>query len=480
MSAQFHIDMPSSIADRAKMRSRNTKSVAAVAIHAVSPRGRNSDKSNEVIELSSDEDELSLLPPPKSKGKGKGKGKAKKKSSANSAPSDSPLSSAPESDPEFLTKPKRKANKRSKISHPMSPYTQPTSQGTTPLPTSSLNDRMKPIPFHLLSSQLPPSDPPMSTATTCDLPPIETLPNLDTDPLSSPSSLFNAPMSERRKRKRVILGIDELDSDDHQGPEMDADARMMPPPPVPQPHVPGPSSAFVDSPHTAPNRSAESVDLSMIPSTAVRPVKKAKTTKSRKKKDEDHIMENGESGKAKPKGKGKEKKRKTVEVVIQMPKGKEKAKGKEKEVFKSREFIEDDDDEDEGLSVKASSRKVAALNKPSSMTSLSSVPGSDKEDIQAGPSKKRKSGIEQSAKGNIPTDEEDEPAPKRVTTRSKRQSKLLSEDEDEDPFVPSLGKVSPDRASNVNGKIKGKGSQSKKNPSSDDIVEPQSALKVSP
>lgn len=478
-SFQFHMDMPSSIADRAKTRSRNTKSLTIDAIHAVTPRGRGLNMtipSNDVIELSSDGDELALLSPPKSKPKGKGKASMKNRADISS---DSPLSSTPEYHPKPRPKPRPKANKRSKTSHPLSPHAQSTSQEPISLPTSSSNDPMMPIPFHLVSSQLPPSDPPMSTATTCDLPPIETLPNLDTDPLSSPSSLFSPVMSARRKRKYMTMGTDELDSDDP-GIEMDVDTRMMPPPPIPQPPrtlLSRPSSPFFD----VPNHSTEIVDLSILPSTADTSVnsvglaKKSKTTKSRKKKDGDDSTENGGSGKAKPKGRGKGKgkcKQKKVELVIQVPK--EQGKGKEKEVFKSREFVEDDD-EDEGTTVDVSSRKIAAIDKP---TSPSPVPGSDKEDIRAAPSKKRKpsDGDEQTAKDKIFTDEEDKPASRSATTKAKCQSKVLYE---EDPGAFStLGEVSLDRPSNVNSTIERKHSKSKKTPSSDiNNVEPQPALK---
>lgn len=301
----------------------------------------------------------------------------------------------------------------------------------------------------------------------------------------------------------MILGVDELDSDDPQGPgiEMDVDIRKMPPPPLPRLPLARPSSSFVDtSPHATPNHSAGIVDLSMIPSTAdtnvdsIGPVKKSKIAKPRKKKGEKDLTENGEAGKAKPKGKGKAKiQKKKVEVVIQLPKG----KAKEKEVFKSREFIEEDE-EDEGLVVETSSRKKATFNKPSSMTSLSSLPGSDGEDMQVGPSKKRKSsgdGTKHSAKDMLPTDEEDEPAPKRATGKAKRHSKVLSEDEDDGPAtISSLKEVSPDRPSTVNGLDKGKrramktsssvpgGSEKRTKDSYNtdvDAMGPQAALKVS-
>jgi hypothetical protein len=448
--------------------------------------------SKDIIELTSDEDELALLPAAKSISKGKSKSKG-----ITTTSSDSPLTSAPESDPEH-PKPKSKTRKRSKVAHPTSPY-QSTFQGTT---TSSLHDSVLPIPFHLLSSQLPPSDPPTSTASTCDVPPIETLPNLDTDPLSSPSSLFSAPTLARRKRKRPVLGIDELDSDDHQGPgiNMDVDTELMPPPPMPRLPLAKPTSPIVDPTlHAPPNYLAERVDLSILPSTAdasvdPSPAKKTKTAKPRKKKGEEDLAENGESGKVKPKAKAKEKKqKKNVEVLIRIPKG----KGKEKEVFKSLEFIEDDE-EDEGLVVETSSGKKATFNKPSSMTSLSSVPGSDGDDTLIGPSKMRKSSgdsVERSAKDDVRTDEEDEPTPKKSTTKAKRQTRVLSEDEDEGlpPFSPPED-VSLNQPSNANGMSKGKGKSKKARNSlqrgSDkqtkdtdgrnvDATEPQQTLKVS-
>ena len=413
------------------MRSRNAKPHAADAIRTVSEtRGRNSNMtllSNDVIELSSDEDELALLPSTKSVSERKRKTKSK---DITISSSDSPLSSAPESDPQH-SRPKLKAKKHNKVAHPISSY-KSISQHTA---TSSLHDSMLSIPFHLLSSQLPPSDPPTSTATTCDLPPIETLPNLDTDPLSSPSSLFHAPISARRKRKRVMSDVDELNSDDHQGSgiDMDVDTHLMPPPPLPRLSPAKPS--LVDSTlHASP---AELVDLSTLPSTidtsldSAEPTKKPKTAKPRKKKGQEDLAANGESEKVKPKRKAKEKKqKKKLEVVIQMPKG----KGKEKEVFKSREFIEDDE-EDAGLV-----GKKTACNKPSSMTSLSSLPGSDGDDSLVGTSKKRKSSVERSAK-DVPTDEEDD-APKRSTATAKRQSKVQSKDEDKRPIpISSLEEV---------------------------------------
>ena len=241
------------------------------------------------------------------------------------------------------------------------------------------------------------------------------------------------------------------------------------------------------------------MDLSILPSIAdtsldlAGPAKKPKTANPRKKKGEEAVAENGESGKVKPKAKAKEnKQKKKVEVVIRIPKG----KGKEKEVFKTREFIEDDE-EDEDLVVETSSGKKATFNKPSSMTSLSSVPGSDGDDMLIGPSKTRNSSgdaVERSAKDDVRTDE-DEPTPKRSTMKAKRRSKVLSEDEDEGPAPLSPPEdVSLNQPSNANGVSKGKERSTKARSSlqrgSDeqtkdtdnrnvDTTKPQEALKVS-
>lgn len=427
--SQFQTDIPSSIADRAKMRSRKTKS-NSYAMYGISPKGQDSNRTapHDVIELSSDEDELILLP---SKTKSEGKRKLHTTNKLNGF-SESPLSSASEFDPVPRPKPKTQANKRRKSSHPMSPQAQ-SPQGTILLPTSSSTDPIAPIPFNLLPSQLPPSDPPMSTATTCDVPPIETLPNCDTDPLSSPPSLFTPP-SWARKRRQLTFGADQLDSDNSQsvGIEKDTDIQRMPPPPLPKPLL------------KARKKSTESMSLSILPPTtdssvtSVGTVKKSQTVKLRRKKRQ----VDGESGEVGTKGKGKGQKK--VEVVIQVPKSKAQSKGKEKEVFKSREFIEEDDEE--VMAVEASSRITSPLNKPNSMTSLSSVPDSDEEGIPMEPSKRQKPSGDRglhSSENKIPM------GAKRVTRKAKRQSKIVSEDENEGLVTGSLLEASPDRPPSV-------------------------------
>jgi hypothetical protein len=399
----------------------------------------------DIIELSTDEDELALLSPPRPKPKPKGKGKGSTKSKANVS-SDSPLSSAPESDP------KPKASKHSKTSLLLSPHAQSNSQGTIPLPT--------PIPFHLLSSQLPPSDPPTSTATTCDFPPIETLPNIDTDPLSSPSSLFSEPVSVRKKRKRVLQDYEDSTDHQHQGTETDIDMQMMPPPPVPWPLLAQfPSPSADNNHHVTPNDSREDMDILTMPSTAdikvkpVGPAKKSRMTKTRKKKGADDDAENGELRKADLKGKGKGKKRKKVEVVIQTPAN----NGKEKEVFKSREFIEDDDDE-ECLTLEAPDKTTIASNKLCSTTS----PDSDREDMLVGPSKQRKSfsgNSMQPGEDKVLAEEKDEHVPKRATTKAKRRSKGLSEDEDEGLIAVSSLRAPKNRSASA---VKEKRNKSRK------------------
>ncbi|KAF5382033.1 hypothetical protein D9615_004417 [Tricholomella constricta] len=376
-SSDIYIDTElntSSIAERAKIRSRNTKSQAQRSITSTS----------DFIELSSDDDDdFIIVPASKLRHKAADKPKAKSKATAKRK---SISDEADTSDPRPRPRPRPLGkSKQGKSSDPASPHSGTISQETNPPSTSSI-----PIPFKLLPSQLPPSDPPPSTATTYDHPFIETLPQVYTDQElpSSPSSLFSIYSSGKKNRKRVLSDVDELDPSQGPGPgnRMDADTRRMPPP-----LFPGPPTFFAGS-------SSSSAEGSRPVSTDIESLsKKALATKKpRKKKVVESDEEDAAWGTSKSKTKSNAKKApaKKVEVVIQRPNAKGKGKEKEKEVFKSREFIHDDDDDEDDLNAMDTDvmKTTTTSQKPESLTSLSSVPDSDLEETtRAGPSKKRKS-----------------------------------------------------------------------------------------
>ncbi|KAG5651923.1 hypothetical protein H0H81_006938 [Sphagnurus paluster] len=413
------------IADRAKMRSRNTKSQAPISL-----------PSSDIIELSSDDDyDFSLhasKPRRKPTEKPKPKAKAKMKVSPNITSVSHELGTdnpKPRPRPRPLVKSKPK-----KSSEPDSPLSGARSQENNFVPTSSESiPNEMPIPFNFLSTPLPPSDPPTSTSATYDHPPIETLPQIHTDHdlPSSPSSLFSVYSSGKKKRKRGLSNVDELQSDDDTGvglSRMDSDARRMPPPPIPCP----PPTFFVGSSsypsdsilHPAPNVLPDTEPSVRKPSMPKKPARKKKVLET----DE----EDGAWGTNKPKAKSKPKKaptRKVMEVVIEgSAKGKGKsANGKEKDknAYKSREFI-DDQEEDEINLIRADVGLVKNAT-VSEESSLSSVPDSEHEDLNPGPSKKRKSVEDDNTHAR---DEDDSELQKRGKTMGKRRM-VHSDDEDD-------------------------------------------------
>ncbi|KAG6841445.1 hypothetical protein C0991_011115 [Blastosporella zonata] len=380
----------SNIAERAKMRSRTTKS------QVQQPNGPTRD----IIELSSDDDDdFEILPASKRrKAAEKSKAKSKKKSKSSSG-------SVDVFDPKPRPRPRPlKKSAPGKSSDPISPIDTRSQDN----PASSILNDTFPIPFKLVPSQLPPSDPPSSTAITHNLPPIETL----GEPSSQPS-LFS---SGKKKWKRVLSNVDELDSDPdlQAGSAIDVDTQFMPPPPLPGP----PPTFFAGS--SSPTHD----DRPPAASSIVIKIPAAK--KPRKKNFSDFEGDDGAWGTSKPPAKQKKKALvKKVEVLIQRSKG----KGKEKktEVFNSREFVDDEDDDDLLDQVATSTSK-----KPDSLTSLSSVPPSDIDELgAAGPSRKRKP-MDQNE------DELDTIGMKEGSTESKRRTpakgkkKMVIESDEED------------------------------------------------
>ncbi|KAJ3711940.1 hypothetical protein C8R42DRAFT_780721 [Lentinula raphanica] len=270
------VDMTLSIADRAKMRKRNSEIIhnsIEPPVPAYSP---------EIIELSSD-DELALRPakkPKKPKKTTAEKKNTKKASSATAKPSTHirPPSPILESD----------ADMSLSFALPM-------------VSTSSA------IPRNLYdSSALPPSDPPMSTPSELfdDIPGIETLPN-------PPSSSTSASTSYAARKSHT-----------------DSDMDMLPPPPPPFFADPSSSPFEMNDMNDIPgsnandgvSRSTTTTKVIAAVSMPPPPVPSTKARKSRTKKkkqidDEDELMmddedwtgEEPKGKKAKGKSKGKDK-----------------------------------------------------------------------------------------------------------------------------------------------------------------------------
>ncbi|KAJ2924784.1 hypothetical protein H1R20_g12317, partial [Candolleomyces eurysporus] len=400
-------DLPmSSIADRAKTRQRKPPALYAAVqwedeedfIPAAtgnqpklsSAKGKGKAKeSNDVIELTDEEDELNI--------------QQKEPSSSKSKPK--PLSPQPDLQPvsEPAEKPRPKPRPRprkpkaaandDKLSDIRSTPAIPPPD--TDMVSSQVGRNVPPHPF--FPSSLPPSDPPLPTsqpnADFFELPRIETLPQANSDP-HGPGDLPSSNPQTRRSE------IDQLFSEDEElwGPP--------PPPPVDPKALPPPPTFFAGSsslmpqddriqPSAPPQR--EIFDLTTFPTQL--PARNAETTQTkpkRKKKvvdpdDEDEDW-GAPSSKAKEKKKPAKKREKAakkgvesvgqVEVVItskpptsmateplphQPPassgkgdkdkgKSKKKAKGKDgsgsskkaeeaKDVFKSKETIEDSDED---------------------------------------------------------------------------------------------------------------------------------------
>ena len=187
------------IAERAKLRSR--------------ARSQKSNKKpppslidNDVIEISSDGDDLNIRPPPK----------------ATKAKKDVPS-----------------PRKRAKKTHTALDHT-----------ADDVNSAVLPIATSNPSSQLPPSDPPPSTPPLST--PVNALPaaRAGSSPLSSP--LLPPPRPPKRKRKALPELPNDSDDDGsvgHRGAlRKDSSGLAMPPPPppfFPEPTPPGPASDTV-------------------------------------------------------------------------------------------------------------------------------------------------------------------------------------------------------------------------------------------
>lgn len=238
---------PSSIADRAKTRQRTQAKKPASPVNG------------DLIELTSDEEVDSVVTGSKlvgqSKPKPKPRVKAKEKelpqATKNVAVANEELP-RPRPRPRPRPKPIVKRNKTALDSDPLPPHPYPFARDALPganihfTPSSSNRDgpelpiATSPEFLNAKISQLPPSDPPYpSTMTEREddaLPPIEILHDRDSDReggkrASSPSSLFSAPSSKRRKRR--VLDMDNE-------PQIDQLVSSSPPRPglIRTPHAP--------------------------------------------------------------------------------------------------------------------------------------------------------------------------------------------------------------------------------------------------
>ncbi|KAG6900606.1 hypothetical protein C0993_007829 [Termitomyces sp. T159_Od127] len=325
------------IAERAKIRSRNKQQTQQPII-----------SKNDIIELSSDDDDddFTILPLPKRrKTIEKTKIKLAKKNKSNSETAVDAVNPKPRPRPRPLKRSIQAANTEEALpggitTHEDSIPTSPTS-----------NDAFT------VHSQLPPSDPPSSTASSYDHPPITTLPQMSADyDSSSPPSRFS---SAENHRKFVMSHVDELGSEPDQlaSGTVDSCTYLMPPPPLPGP----PPTFFATSSPAQETTPTTSGTKALI------------GRKSRKKKpgdDDDSVLEaNG------PKARAKQKRipAKKVEGVVKQPKAK--SKGKEKEIFQSRELIDDVDDD--CTSDKVSATLPSTSKKPEPLNSLISIPEYD-------------------------------------------------------------------------------------------------------
>ncbi|KAG6845467.1 hypothetical protein H0H87_008827 [Tephrocybe sp. NHM501043] len=439
IQAATDFSMPN-IAERAKMRSRITKSQVQQAIVPTS----------DIIELSSDDDDDFEIVPASRRRKSadKAKGKLTKKRKSNFGP----VHAEPDPKPRPRPRPLKKSL-LGKSSDPMSPFAAIT-QDIYP-PTSSISNSNYPIPFKLLPSQLPPSDPPSSTATTHGVPPIETL-----HMPSSPASLSS---SGKKKRKRSSSHVDELDSDPDPlaGGAMDVDTLLMPPPPHPGP----PSTFFVGSSSPMPDDRPPAMSSTITKTPAVK--------KPRKKKNADGPDgDDGAWGTSKPTTKQRSKKTpvQKLEVVIEQPaKSLIKEKGKEREVFKSREFIDDDDDNDP-LNQVTPCITSSVSKTPESLTSSTFVHEPDMDEpAVAGPSRERKS-IDWEDDELDAIGRKDVPARSRKlkTTKGKRQM-VINSDEDDSADITEL--PSPKATGKAKGNVKAAKARATPAPVESDDVE---------
>ncbi|KAI0359986.1 hypothetical protein OH77DRAFT_1419373 [Trametes cingulata] len=423
------------IAERAKLRSRaRTQSKA---------KAKQSDvrmEEDDVIELSSSEDDISFLPPAKSKTKPKPK--PKKATAGPSSDKDARSGSGG-----FQEKEKGKSkdpnggppSKRTKTTNTTDPGFE-SDVNTIPVPTSDF-----PVPPHipgLHSSQLPPSDPPPSSATSSsarthprtsqdrDAPGGAAL-QRDISPLSSPPP----PLPRKRKRPNLaIVEIAEVDREDG----MDVDSVPAKPPvkgkpaandpPVPSPSI-VPETQPPPKPKPAPRKKrkdpAEDQDEEWAGDVPAKPSKSRK--KARVTDDDDFAGGGGGDGDddddwGASNGRGKAKGKKAAKKApAKEKKGKAKAKEPEK-APKSKEVIEDSDEEGDRsmmppppVPAPTSRRKGAPSSSDGPQAdkdAAPSAPASNGDEADPAAPSSRKGGAKPRAKGKqravVHSDEEDE------------------------------------------------------------------------
>ncbi|CDO74986.1 hypothetical protein BN946_scf184945.g58 [Trametes cinnabarina] len=315
------------IAERAKLRSRErTQNKGKGKAQEISIDA-------DVIELSSEDDELSLLP--KSKSKPRPKPRAKK---AMVEASEKAINSAAGSGKGSVSvvPPPRK---RTKTTTALPDTGFESDVNTIPVPTSDFS-----IPAHipvLHSSQLPPSDPPPSTASSAQTHPLSQDPNItkvadaarDLSPLSSP------PLPMPRKRKRPTLpALGGLGSDDEarvgvrvganiQGLSVDTAAKdLLPPPPQPSLNI-VPETQPPSKLKTASRKKRADADKDWDDDAPPKPSKSRK--KARTADDDDFGGGDDDDDWAASAGKGKSKAKKaSKKAPPKEKKGKAKAKAK--------------------------------------------------------------------------------------------------------------------------------------------------------
>ncbi|TFK94038.1 hypothetical protein K466DRAFT_649542 [Polyporus arcularius HHB13444] len=328
------------IAERAKLRSRaRSQKGKQVAI-----------QDDDVIELSSSDDELSILPASKSKSQPKSK-KTQGKTKENGKKAKDPSKPTPK--------------KRAKTSHDADGFE--SDVNTIPMPTSDF-----PIPPHISpqlpseSSQLPPSDPPppSTSGSTSSRAAPRTSQDLesraganaprDESPFSSPP-----PLSRKRKRPAAAFGNDSDFDADEDSVLLSAD--VVPaaakaqkngresPAPLPSPIVVPETQAPPAKPKPAPRRKRKGADDD-DDDWAAQPVEKPAKSRKKARVEEEDEDEWAGDGPSKPKAKAKKAVKKAAAKKKAPPKKATKAKGKpaaEDKPFSSKEVIEDSDAEAE-------------------------------------------------------------------------------------------------------------------------------------
>ncbi|OJT07196.1 hypothetical protein TRAPUB_1952 [Trametes pubescens] len=399
------------IAERAKLRSRARTQTQAKAADTSLDDG--------VISLSSD-DELQLLSPIKPKPKPKPKPKAKKVSAGPSSGKDTGNGNSGKGKATVIIPP---PSKRTKTTHLPDPGFE-SDVNTIPVPTSDF-----PAPAHipgLHSSQLPPSDPPPSTATSSSA---RTHPQTsqeieaakrdrDLSPLSSPPP----PMPRKRKRPSLptALGLDS-DVEDILGPAAGASkllakakqtVKELPiAPPVPSPNIVPETQPPVKPKPAARKKRKEPVEDNDEDWAGEAVAKPAKSRKKARVTDDDDFGGGGggddddddwDAPSAKGKAKGKKAAKK---AAPKEKKGRAKAKEKEKPP-KSREVIEDSDEEGGGMLpplIPASTSKPPASKAASPPTSATEARPPASSDVASS----KKGGPKGKQRAVVLSDEED-------------------------------------------------------------------------